>query len=334
MKIAIIGGGWVGCHLAYKLKNLHDVTIFERNLNLFQETSSHNQNRLHIGFHYARNYDTRELCKTTFKQFIHDYGFCVSDVGKNCYCVADKHSIVDYQTYLKIFNDFEFGEINLALNNIQGCITTDEKYIDFIKASNFFNEELKHLVKHETITKQYIHSLANQFDLVIDCTNNCLEINTQDTFYELTLTLIYEKIKDVEFDSLTIVDGNLFSIYPYQDNKFTVTDVEYTPLRQFNTIEELNKYKLQLTPQFIQETIQKIETKILEYYPGFTNEFKYDSYFLATKTKPVSDSSSRYPVINRDGNIVSCFTGKIQGIYIIEDYIKTLIYEQQNTSLF
>lgn len=327
MNIAIIGGGWVGCHLAYKLKNLHDVTIFERNSSLFQETSSHNQNRLHIGFHYARNHATRELCKTTFNQFIQDYGFCVSDVEKNCYCVADRHSIVDYQTYLKIFNDFEFGEIDLNLQNIQGCITTDEKYINFIKASEFFNRELKHLVKHENITKQSIHELSNRFDLVVDCTNNCLEINTQNVFYELTMTLIYEKIKGVEFDCLTIVDGNLFSIYPYMDNKFTVTDVEYTPLRQFNTIEELNKYKFQITPQFIQEVIQKIEIKILEYYPDFKNEFRYDSYFLATKTKPVSDSSSRYPVINRNGNIVSCFTGKIQGIYIIENFIAQIIHE-------
>ena len=35
MKIAIIGGGWVGSHLAFKLKNIYDVTIFEKNLDLF-----------------------------------------------------------------------------------------------------------------------------------------------------------------------------------------------------------------------------------------------------------------------------------------------------------
>lgn len=329
MKIAIIGGGWVGCHLAYKLKTEHEIVLFEKNQKLFQETSSHNQNRLHVGFHYARNHDTRELCKTTFNQFIQDYNFCISDVPKNCYCIADTTSIVDYQTYLKIFNDFEFSEINLDLQNIQGCIITNEKHINSTKASEFFNQELAQLIKHETVTKQSIQELSKQFDLVIDCTNNCLETNTQNTFYELTLTLIYEKINNTQFDSLTVVDGKLFSIYPYQDNKFTVTDVEYTPLNRFINITELNEYKNQITSKFVDNSIQTFEEKILKYYPNFKTDFKYDSYFLATKTKPINESDSRYPVFNKTGNIVSCFTGKIQGIYIIEDFIKQVIINNE-----
>ena len=39
MNIAIIGGGWIGCHLAMKLKDIHNVNIFEKNDLLFNETS-------------------------------------------------------------------------------------------------------------------------------------------------------------------------------------------------------------------------------------------------------------------------------------------------------
>ena len=35
MNIAIIGGGWIGCHLAVKLKNTHNATLYEKNKNLF-----------------------------------------------------------------------------------------------------------------------------------------------------------------------------------------------------------------------------------------------------------------------------------------------------------
>ena len=49
MKIAIIGGGWVGCHIANKLEKNHSINIFEKNNFLFQETSLKNQNRLQIG---------------------------------------------------------------------------------------------------------------------------------------------------------------------------------------------------------------------------------------------------------------------------------------------
>ena len=30
MKITIIGGGWVGCHLAKQLKNDHEITLIEK----------------------------------------------------------------------------------------------------------------------------------------------------------------------------------------------------------------------------------------------------------------------------------------------------------------
>jgi L-2-hydroxyglutarate oxidase LhgO len=88
MKIAIIGGGWIGCHLANKLGDVHDITIYEKNSTLFTETSYKNQNRLHLGYHYARSFETRELCLSTFDRFIDDYGFATEKVDKNLYCVA------------------------------------------------------------------------------------------------------------------------------------------------------------------------------------------------------------------------------------------------------
>ena len=50
MKIGIIGGGWVGCHLANKLKENHEITIFEKNKTIFSETSIKNQKigRAHV----------------------------------------------------------------------------------------------------------------------------------------------------------------------------------------------------------------------------------------------------------------------------------------------
>ena len=50
MKIAIIGGGWVGCHLARLFMKKHDVTLFEKD-ELFKATSYKNQNRLHFALH-------------------------------------------------------------------------------------------------------------------------------------------------------------------------------------------------------------------------------------------------------------------------------------------
>lgn len=326
MNIAIIGGGWVGCHLALKFKDEHNITIYEKNPKLFMETSYKNQNRLHIGYHYARNHRTREMCKDTFSNFMSDYSFLTNEVKNNIYLVPNKESIIDYETYLQIFSGFdkEFLDINLNFNN--PGIKTNERHINFKLAQKFFNNELNGLVINESITPKKISKLSKEFDLVVNATNNQIKNSgDSESFYELTITLIYKKINSTMFDALTLVDGNLFSIYPYYDDYFTVTDVEYTPIKRFKTINKLNKFSEKIDSQFISNRVNKFENKIKKFFPNFNEYFIYESYFLSVKSKTINCSDERYPVITKDNNVINCFTGKIQGIYIIEDYIRKQI---------
>ena len=325
MKISIIGGGWVGCHLANILKKDHDVTLFEKNETIFKGTSNYNQNRLHYGYHYGRNHKTRELCKNTFYRFISDYGVCVSDVKRNFYCVPQKKSLLDLESYLRIFYDYPIEKTTHEFNNTEGCILTNEKHIDPHKAKLFFEEELEGLIKYEHIDNNRLIVLSNTSDLVIDTTNNFMGLIDDDCYYELTLTLIYNKIKETNYDSVTFVDGDLLSIYPYQENKYTLTDVKLTPLKKFTTIEELENFKKSITLDYINDKVIEFEKNVHPFIPNFKDFFEYDSYFLSIKSKVEDESGNRYPVIKKRDNIVSCFTGKIQGIYVIGDYIKKLI---------
>jgi len=324
MKIAIVGAGWVGCHLAYKLKEFHNITIYEKNENLFTESSYFNQNRLHRGYHYARSYETRNLCNDTYSRFVQEYGFLTKIIPNNIYCVPKSNSLIDYKTYLKIFEGFNYTPVELkTLRNIEGAINTDERYIDCFEAHDFFNRELKSITKKVHVDD--IRELAKEYDLVINCTNNHIKDPESDTaFYELTQTLVYSRIKPTpEFDALTLVDGPLFSIYPYEIN-FTLTDVEYTPIKKFITIKDLYNFKNSFdwkTERKFRKMIKKVEN----YFPEFKTHFKNIGYFTSTKCKVVSGSDSRYPIITKHDNIVNCFTGKIQGIFIIEEKIKEII---------
>lgn len=327
MKICIIGGGWVGCHLAFKLKTTHDVVLFEKNNNVFNETSFKNQNRLHLGYHYARNSKTRELCFNTFEKFLNEYNFCINNLTKNYYCIPNNNSLIDFNTYLKIFNNYNFKIIkNDFLINVEGIINTNEKHINFKICSEFFKKELNKIIINKYIDKKQLNSLKNKYDLIIDATNNHLGLNNnKNNYFELTLSLIYKKIKDIPFDALTFVDGELFSLYPYIDDLYTLTDVKETPLKKFKSIRKLNNYKNKLSIEDIKNKINLFEIHIKEYFPKFNEYFIFSDYFLSTKTKVISNSDTRYPIINEYDNIVSCFTGKIQGIYIIEDYINNKI---------
>lgn len=321
MKIAIIGGGWVGCHLANKLRDVHKVTIFEKNDKLFQETSYSNQNRLHRGYHYARNSKTRELCEKTFTRFTNDYSFMVNAVHNNAYAIP-KESVLDYGTYKKIFYDYHFSEVDLGIDNLQDVILVDERFINFKTASEYFNIKLHDLVVKTEVTDAA--ALKEDFDLVINCTNNSIpDPDCKDAFYELTVTLLYDKVGYTPFGALTLVDGEFFSIYPYQDNTYTLSDVKWTPVEQFDTLAELKAYPYNSIDVAFYKDI--FEARVIKYYPEFKDKFKYKDYFLATKAKYKNSSADRYPVINQQGNVINCFTGKIQGIYVIEDYVKNEI---------
>lgn len=324
MKIAIIGGGWVGCHLAKKLKTEHKVDLFSNGNELFSGTSFTNQNRLHLGFHYARNFKTRELCKTTFDAFLYEYESLVTKVDRNIYSVPLYKSNIDYKTYIKIFDDYNFQEIETSwLTDTDGSIIVGERYINPLLSKQFFSEELKDVFKKECIDGEKLNVLSKEYDLVINSTNNTLQPNVNNSFWESCVMLLYKKCNDVEFDALTLVDGELFSIYPYKDDVCSVSHVTYTPFSKHETPPKLGRCF------DVNDVRVKMESRILEHYKDFNKNFEYQDYVLSVKSKTKDKSDNRAPTITVDGNIISCFTGKIQGIFQIENFVKNEILNRK-----
>lgn len=321
-KIAIIGAGWLGCHMAYKLKQHHNVTLFDKS-GIFSGSSFFNQNRLHKGFHYSRNQKTRKLCQNTFNTFIQDYPNLVSDIDYNYYVVPIDKSLIDYKTFKTIFTheQINFTEQHLPdFDNIEGSVIVDEKYIDPVKSKTFFQHELKDIFIVKTINKSDLTLLSKQYDYVINVTNNQLN-PLSDHFFELSLTLIYDRIFNNKFGSITMIDGPLFSIYPYMGNQYTVTDVEYTPLYTSKRFIDIQKFSKETPSSELLRNKENIEQKITYYYKNFLTDFAYNSYYTSIKVKRRSESADRAPVIEKRDNIITCITGKIQGIYTLENYI-------------
>jgi len=306
MKIAIVGAGWFGCHIANKLKENHDVLLFDES-GIFSGASMSNQNRLHLGYHYARSHSTRFLCKQTFTKFKTDYDSLLSSVPKNIYAIPERNSIIDFKTYIKIFADYNFQLLSHDyLNNISGAIGVSEKHINPFAAKNYFTKQLSNFLTIKKI--EDIESLSLSYDLIINCTNNNLNPITYQSFMQPCTIFLYEQIDNIPFDALTLVDGPLFSIFPFYKNIFTVSDVEYTPDSSLT----------------YSQRVQGIEDKIHFYYPDFHKKFQYHDYLKATKAKPTDMSDNRAPVITMNNNIINCYSGKIQGIYFLEDYVRQL----------
>lgn len=74
MKIAIIGSGWHGAHVALVLKQSgHEVTVFERNKEIFGGISGSFGIRIHAGPHYPRSSETRKNCRRCLNEFRETY---------------------------------------------------------------------------------------------------------------------------------------------------------------------------------------------------------------------------------------------------------------------
>jgi hypothetical protein len=344
--IIIIGSGWYGCHIALLLSKYKDfnIKIIEKNKTIFDNSSYYNQNRLHLGYHYCRNYPTRSLCHKYYNKFLDVYANCVDKIKNNFYVIS-KHSLMDYETFKNIYTyeEFEFKIINNSyFQNIdENIIEVKEEVINSEKAKLQFEKKLFNLnnvhflfntkvisieKKEDTINVNCDDEKIHNCDLLLDCTYNQLQLSKKQYTYELTLSLVIKKIKNAEFGALTIMDGKFLSLYPrdIENDLYTLTDVEHTPIISSTNYFDIENYNP--SEKEIDIIKEKMIDKIKYYYSEFEDNFEYHSYFLSKKTKLISASDSRDSTIEEiDKNIISVNCGKIYGIFDFEEFIKRII---------
>jgi hypothetical protein len=322
LKIAIVGGGWTGCHLASRLINKADVTLFERNEMLISETSLINQNRLHYGYHYARNYATRMLCRNTFEQFMLDYGHLTENIQNNFYAVSEDESLLDAETIRLIFKDWPHAEVDASLLNHSSLLLhTIEKYISPTATGKYFEELLTPIVRKEEIKQSSLVSLKQDYDFVLDCTNNSLLPPINGDYFEAVVMFIYRPVKEPPFGALTFIDGELFSIYPYGSSMFSLSHVKLGIVEQ----KQINCFGKNYGSMNDKRNL--IEEHVSRYWPEFGDYFKYAFPVVSIKAKCTNASAKRIPVFRQQDNLLSFYTGKIQGVYTIEKAARQVLFQ-------
>ena len=159
--VAVIGGGWYGCHIAYTLKQRgFAVKLFESANDLFQGASGKNQFRLHAGFHYPRSYTTRVQISRGLSEFNKHLPQFVRKLDKCIYAISSRASFIDFGTFTSIFRSegipFEciHAQTN-GLSNIEGAIHTGvEEYFFVNTPREFYKVKIN---KHDT--KMYLKTL-------------------------------------------------------------------------------------------------------------------------------------------------------------------------------
>jgi hypothetical protein len=317
MKVAIIGAGWAGCHLALKLRDEHDVTIFDPAP--FEGASLLNQNRLHMGYHYARNHATRELCQSTFEAFMRDYGFLTEPVENNLYAVSMEESLMDARTIEAIFPPLSWPHQKMPADFLQRTEMvwrTPERYISPQKTKEFMLNELADSLRLEHIDIIGLPALQEDHDLVVDCTNNRLMRPASNEYFEAVAMFIYDIVKPLPFGALTYIDGPLFSFYPFHGGAISLSHVAHSVIQ--SSASPIAASELEAA----NGARQSAEKHASSYWPAMSEHLCFSKTVVSMKSKRTNASAYRAPLFKRHENILSCFTGKIQGIYLIEEKVK------------
>ena len=351
MKIGIIGGGFYGCYLAYKLIQLnnkkYEVTIFEKKRNLLSETAINNQYRLHKGFHYPRSTKTIKQTNKGSNYFIKEFKKFVYFPKYNIYAIH-KQSLIKFRDYIKVYkkNKISFkilkhkqikkffknpNSIEGAINVREGVIKLDNLY-KFIK-SKIKNAIIKTNVKVDKIDNAkkriYFNKKYEDFDLIINCTfinpNMGLEKKYFKIKYEIATMLHVENFLNKN-TAITLMDGNFGSLYPINSKILTLSSVKYTPYRKFRSLDNYNKF---LSSKNFKKYIIQNSVKIINHL---------DKYFIIPKNiniKKITNSpkvkiirdydDQRLSIIKFNKNVISILCGKLDAVYLTWSKIKSKI---------
>lgn len=342
MNIAVVGAGWFGCHLAsVLLQEGHNVTLFEKESDIFQAASTHNQCRLHWGFHYPRSAITRRQLRNAHSEFVATYSNCVHSVRHNLYAVSAGDSIMDFETYRAIMNSagLEFKHEDpseFGLTNIEGCISCDEKIIDNQHAKESFRTTLDSILRLGTPVVQMESFSAGAlingdvFHYGIDCTNSRLPVASSGVkrVYEVALLLVYESDRDRDF-ALTVMDGPFASLLPYYGdrtrNLFTLSSVRDTPIESFSSWSRAKQRLETVDDTFVQSLVPSFESAIQRFLPTFSDQYRYVSYIAGIKVKRQSSSAARDCIVESGGKVLRVLSNKCGNVTLAEAMVRQLL---------
>lgn len=313
--IAIVGGGWFGCHIAKQLKERGTpFRLFEQRARLFDGASGFNQHRLHLGFHYPRTAATRRQSRVGFGRFVEEYPGLSSEVDRNIYAMPKHRSVIDFETYKTIMrhDNLHFTEVDaasLGLVDVEGAVVCRERLIETNQARDYFTRILGDSVEYQSTVTNY-QSLG--FDQVVNCTYQTWQRGFQDIHYEPCVMLL---AASESRQALTLVDGPFNTIYPFEPGLSTVYSVRRSRLGSYGNYQFAQQHLDRFTQEDWRSLCRVVTAEIERYYPAFRDMYQFVDCHKSVRCCSTAASDERVCRILQQGNVIHVLSGKIDSIF-------------------
>ena len=317
--IAVVGAGFYGSYIAFKLANKgHKVILIDP-----EDKSSatlHCQARLHSGMFYVRSIKDLLSCARNFTKFLKIFKPYIYSEFKSYYLI-DKNSKVDFDSYKKICKDngLKTKEVKLDYinsNSVQGILKTNEFSINTSELlSNLITQCKNH--KNITFIKDYVSRITeNGSEIKIDLT-----FNNPITVDKLILASYGNNFKFLKDLGYQVPSFNNYKIPVIKFTDNLPRDCHAVVDGDFWSSISLKDYKL-LTNKFNLET-ENVWNKSLDLMKHYIPELEAELIQIDTVEKYVL-TNSREARITKYNNIWSIFSGKLTNIFDILNQIEEI----------
>jgi glycine/D-amino acid oxidase-like deaminating enzyme len=258
--VIVIGGGFYGCSLALFFRQHHpNILLLEKETDLLQRASLHNQARVHQGYHYPRSYMTALRSRANYAHFLDNYADCIDQSFDKLYAIAKHNSKVTSRQFSlfckrigaplkpaskavkKLFNPhliediFQVEEVafnakrlkEMLANQLASSRITVRLKTEVTRLAPQADGKINVITPHETLTA---NKVINATYANINTLLHASHLPPLPIKYELTEMALVETPPELSQTGITVMDGPFFSIMPYPAEKLhSLSHVRYTP---------------------------------------------------------------------------------------------------------